>query len=239
MHVRDHVAFSGLDQIIEKIRETEFYYSEMDLEPSLNPDLVSFQVMPGDQTLSSLIPEKKYLRLHRSIQKSFGINIQLYDHFYPMILSNLIQIAILENQSELILDYHLYHLAREEGKTMRYLESLEDQLSVFKNIPLEAQLKSLLQLGRQPVKAKKQLKALVNDYAEKNTRQLYHRTQKQLGKLRHMLLYERNIQMAEKLTEELKDSNAFVAVGAAHLFGYKGILRLLKKTGFQIQAVKF
>lgn len=238
MHVRDHAAFGDLEQIREKILEMDYYYSEMDLEMAPDPEMISFQVMPGEQTLRTIIPEKKYLKLQHSIQKSFGIDIQIYDHFYPMILSNLIQTTVLENQSELILDYHLYQMAREEGKKMRYLESLETQLDIFSKISLEAQLKSLLQLGRQPNKAKKQLKALVQDYAERNTRQMYHRTQKQLGKLRHKLLYDRNVKMAEKLAEELQETRAFVAVGAAHLFGYKGILRLLKNAGYQIRAVE-
>jgi len=235
MHVRDKNAFGGLGFIQTKIQECEFYYSEMDLNNISDPEFVRFQIMPEGQTLRDLIPEKKYLKLEKSILRSFGFYIRPFDHFYPMILANMIQMSILDHHSDLILDYHLYQWAEKKGKELRYLESAKQQIDLFKSIPLDIQIKSILQLGRMPNKAKKQLTTMLEDYANRNTRQLYLRSKRQLGKLRHKLLYERNEKMADKLRHELCNSSSFVAVGAAHLFGYKGLIRLMKKSGYTVR----
>lgn len=234
MHVRDKNAFGSLDFILNKIDECEYYYSEMDLENISDPEFINFQIMPGGQTLRDLIPGKKYQKLEKSIYKSFGFSIQPFDHLYPMILANMIQMSIMDHHSDLILDYHLYQWAQEKGKEMRYLESAKQQIDLFQSIPLDLQIKSLLELGRMPNKAKKQLTAMLTDYANKNTRGLYLRSKRQLGKLRHKLLYDRNVNMARKLRDELKYSSSFVAVGAAHLFGYKGLIRLMKQSGYKV-----
>src|SRR5690625_3620238 len=123
MHVRDKNAFGGLGFIQTKIQEREFYYSEMDLNNISDPEFVRFQIMPEGQTLRDLIPEKKYLKIEKSILRSFGFYIRPFDHFYPMILANMIQMIILDHHSELILDHLLYHYAEGNGKPYKYLFS--------------------------------------------------------------------------------------------------------------------
>ena len=151
-----------------------------------------------------------------------------------MIVSNIIQTSILNNASDVILDFHLYQYANTLGKELHYLESQEEQLALFHHIPIDYQVKSLIQLGRQPAKAKNQIISLLNFYTENDTRQLYQQSKKHLGKMRHILLYQRNEKMAQQLIDDLHDNSAFVGVGAAHLFGYKGILRLMKKGGYRV-----
>ena len=235
MHVRDLQAFTGLDQVLRCIDQSDRYYSEIEMDTSGPGALIEFQKFPEGKDLTDLISGHKYQRLRRSILRSFGLNIDHFSHLYPMIIANLIQTSILSQASDVIMDYHLYLYASNQGKEMRYLESQKEQLRLFHSIPMEYQVRSLLTLGRHPAKAKKQIMSLLTDYSEKNIRLLYQRSRKQLGKLRHVLLYQRNRDMAQLLIEELNSNSGFVGVGAAHLFGSKGILRLMKKSGFKIQ----
>ena len=238
MHVRDLHAFRDIDKIKRCIDFTEVYFSEIEMAPTsvgAGIDKISqFQRLPDGRSLLSYISENKYHRLRNSILKAFGLDIDYFKGLYPLIISNIIQTSILNNTSDIILDFYLYQYANDKGKTLKYLESQEEQLSFFRDIPMNYQIKSLLQLGRQPSRAKKQINSLVTDYAQKNTRNLYQRSKNQLGKLRPLLLYQRNEKMARVLIEDLQNTSAFVGVGAAHLFGYKGILRLMKKEGYKI-----
>ncbi len=236
MHVRDIQAFGSMDIIKECIDQSEVYYSELEMESSGMAMLNQLQQLPDGKDLTSLMTANHYIRLRLSILKSFEVDIDQIRFFYPMIVANIIQTSILNNTSDVILDYYLYKYASAGNTELRFLESQEEQLNLFHQIPLSIQVKSLLHLGRQPNKAKKQIKLLLRDYAEKNTRQLYQRSKKQLGKMRHTLLYHRNERMADKLVTELNDTPAFVGVGAAHLFGYRGILRLMKKEGYKVKA---
>lgn len=235
MHVRDLQAFTGMDQVFRCIDQSDRYYSEIEIGESGLEALSEFQQFPGGEDVTDLISGHQYERLRKSINRSFGMDIDRFRHFYPMIIANLIQTSILSQASDVIMDYHLYRYAGNQGKEMHFLESQMEQLRLFQSIPMDYQIRSLLGLGRQPAKAKKQILDLLGDYADKNTRLLYQRSRKQLGKLRQVLLYQRNLDMTDMLIKDLNTNSGFVGVGAAHLFGYKGILRLMKKSGFKIQ----
>ena len=52
------------------------------------------------------------------------------------------------------------------------------------------------------------------------------------------IIYNRNKAWAEKLPAIMKAAPTFVAVGALHLPGEKGLLNLLKRQGYTVEAVK-
>jgi uncharacterized protein YbaP (TraB family) len=57
------------------------------------------------------------------------------------------------------------------------------------------------------------------------------------AKMRGKLLDERNIIMAQRITEEAKTKNVFVAVGASHLAGKGGLIVRLKEAGYKLKPV--
>jgi hypothetical protein len=52
------------------------------------------------------------------------------------------------------------------------------------------------------------------------------------------LISGRNIKWMNTLLYEMKQQASFVAVGAGHLAGEQGVLNLLEKQGYQVEAVK-
>ncbi len=48
---------------------------------------------------------------------------------------------------------------------------------------------------------------------------------------------KRNYRMFERMQPRLKESNTFIAVGALHLVGEQGLLRLLEKRGFKVRPI--
>ena len=51
------------------------------------------------------------------------------------------------------------------------------------------------------------------------------------------LLDDRNAVMVERMTPLLKEGNAFIAVGAAHLPGRAGVLQMLVDQGYKVTRV--
>jgi len=51
------------------------------------------------------------------------------------------------------------------------------------------------------------------------------------------LVVDRNHRMVKRMQPRLQEGNAFIAVGALHLPGEKGILRLLENRGYRVKAV--
>jgi len=64
-------------------------------------------------------------------------------------------------------------------------------------------------------------------------------TFKEPVKLQRKRREDRNPKMAEAVERLLKDSESgFMAVGAAHLVGKKGIVEILKKKGLEVKQIK-
>ena len=51
-------------------------------------------------------------------------------------------------------------------------------------------------------------------------------------------LFKRNQNWIPKIEEKIKDHSCFIAVGAAHLPGDKGVLNMLKQKGYTVTPVK-
>ena len=57
--------------------------------------------------------------------------------------------------------------------------------------------------------------------------------------MRKVLLYDRNQTMVHQFMEFAQYNSIFAAVGAGHLAGAKGMLRLLKQKGYQVRPVYY
>jgi uncharacterized protein YbaP (TraB family) len=74
-------------------------------------------------------------------------------------------------------------------------------------------------------------------YLEGDIQKLYKATKKGSGKLRKILLFNRNKIMANRIDQFAKEETFFAAIGAGHLGGEKGVLRLLKLKGWKVKPV--
>ncbi|HRF42047.1 MAG TPA: TraB/GumN family protein, partial [Saprospiraceae bacterium] len=155
----------------------------------------------------------------------------------PFALSNMIDSGLLSAQQNMPLDEYLWQYAKQAGKTMYGIETLEDQLGVLGSIDLAHQAHGLLQLARNLPGHRKQLNRLADLYVQGNVSQLYRASRKSLGKYRKTMLFDRNHKMALRFDEIAKTTTLLAAVGAAHLWGGYGLIRLLKAKGWKCKPV--
>jgi uncharacterized protein YbaP (TraB family) len=57
--------------------------------------------------------------------------------------------------------------------------------------------------------------------------------------MRHVLLYDRFLKMVNSFEKIAAGQSLFAAVGAGHLAGGKGVLRILKKRGYTITPILY
>lgn len=143
------------------------------------------------------------------------------------------------------LDMQLYRLALSEGKAVEGLETIEEQLGVFDNLP-DALQKALL------VEALREREGLPEVYAE--LRRTYLRGDlaglKRLSTehlegddpelrqyFQQVITDGRNRLMAARLEPILISGKVFIAVGALHLPGEGGLLNLLMVQGWTVERV--
>ena len=232
MHVQDKKAFKYIEQIKVLILQCEAFATEINLADEnsvvIPPSLLR---IPNEQSIESLIGDKKYQKLKRIILKAFGLDLDHYQNTIPILTANEIANSILSKDHHLSLDAFLSEYATTVKRKMLGIETFVEHLEVLQKIPLDYQMKSLLQIGKNVEKYRKHILKWAQLYEDGRLQQLYLSSKKSLGKMKRVLLYDRNLIMADRITEILKEQTLFCAVGAAHLPGEKGVLRLLKKNG--------
>jgi len=107
----------------------------------------------------------------------------------------------------------------------------------MEKIPLDYQAAALWSMVKNVSRFRKSLLKLSSLYQEGNLSKILKSAKKSTGKLRKMMIYDRNEVMAQRIALLAAEQTLFAAVGAGHLGGKKGILKKLKMAGFRLKSV--
>jgi uncharacterized protein YbaP (TraB family) len=142
------------------------------------------------------------------------------------------------------LDLILENRATRANKPVSGLETVDEQIAVFNDLPLPDQVALLRETVLTQDEFEKEFEDLVRAYLARDLAtivEISERHEPGNGRMYRTvmdrLLMQRNARMAERLTTLLKDGGAFIAVGAAHLPGETGLLNRLEKAGYRVTSV--
>jgi uncharacterized protein len=143
------------------------------------------------------------------------------------------------------LDLLLQTRAVEQRKTVTGLETMAEQIRVFDELTLEEQRALLAATLRERAQLGERIEALVRAYLARDLVTLEELSDTAEAGInpalrktvKRRLLTDRNQRMVERMQSWLRRGNVFVAVGAAHLPGPEGILKLLEREGYRVSAV--
>jgi len=146
-----------------------------------------------------------------------------------------------------ILDYVLARMAQEQGKTVLELESMDEQASVFESMSEEDQVALLRHAVNNYERLPQLMERLIQGYLRRDLSALSRISQESggggeeakrlYGEFARRLIYERNTRMAARMEPQLGQGGAFVAIGALHLHGDRGVLSELERRGWRVTRV--
>ncbi len=215
MHVQDERAFKNITFLEDCIASVEAFAAEYDLDTENPTSFADAMYLPDGQKLSQLLGP------------------------IPFFLTNILSTAQFGMEMNYSLDHYLYESAKAKQKTVFGLESFESQLEIVKKMPMKEQLKSLKEFAVNFKRYRRSIKRTAELYVEGNLVKILKKVKKNSGGMRKLLLYDRNIIMAEKILELSTRQSLFAAIGAGHLGGKKGVLRLLKNKGLEVRPVYY
>lgn len=237
MHLANNDAFSHCKIARQYIEECSSYFAEMDLE-NVDHNLIHKAFMlPKGMVLSDLLTKSQYKRMTNIVQKTFNIDLRELLHFSPFYIQTLLSENILEKHHDTALDYYLFECAKNLGKTTGGIETMNDQMRILASISIKNQIASLRSSLRNVSGFKKTLMAMSSAYAKGDLSKIYRLSRNQLGKIRKLLLIDRNKTMSDRMFNQMSEQSTFFSLGAAHLAGGKGVLKLLKEKGCKISPV--
>ncbi len=142
------------------------------------------------------------------------------------------------------LDLQLQLRATLQNKPTHGLENMREQIAVFNDMSMDDQVAILDSTLREYREADKLLEAMVQAYVARDLMRIMgmmgaptERDRLLYESVTERLLVNRNARMLERMRPRLDEGNAFIAVGAAHLAGERGLLYLLEKSGYRVTPV--
>ncbi|MCH2044285.1 MAG: TraB/GumN family protein [Saprospiraceae bacterium] len=239
MHVRDDLAFEGIDFVKTRIDACDAFAAEFDFNDADQVRLNRSMLLEDGQRLSALLSPKIYKRLKKVLQREMSMPIEQFDRMKPIMLMNLLAEAQLSEDRAESLDANLFAYAKRIGKLMLGVESFEAQLDILEKMPLDGQLKSLKSMATNFSAYRKQITKTADLYATADLVKILKKVKKTTGGMRRLMLYDRNIIMADRIIELGQEQSVFAAIGAGHLGGKKGVLKLLKDRGCEVFPIKY
>ena len=199
------------------------------------------------KTIKDVISAETWLQLQKRLN-SLNINYDVIKNYRPGVLVltlSAVQVMQMGFDPQLGIDVHFLREAARQSKKIIELETLEQQINLFLNIPdgelllkeslysldeselMMANMVSYWKQGDETRMNKLLFEDAVEDYPA-------------FGEIYDSLFYARNEHMISKINTMLKQKSAekiyyFVVVGSGHLIGEKGIVNSLKEKGYDVK----
>lgn len=232
--------FSLSQQLKNSIAKTEQLALEIDMDdPGLMAAMTKTMFMAGDKKLTDILSEKEYDHLKQFYNDSLKMDISMFSRAKPFMIMGPMFNKILgcEPQSY---EISLMGLANSQKSEIIGLESIEEQMAIFDTIPYDRQAEMLVNMIDKLPETKKEFRELVGLYKQEDLQGLYNLTLKSefgMDGQDEVMLFQRNQNWINRIDKMTHEKPTFIAVGAAHLGGEKGVIALLRKDGFKVRAV--
>lgn len=254
-----HLApFSIMDSIAglrQAMRETQQVYGELkmsELESPATMQLMQKSMMiDSDTTLTTLFSPEDYATVNKFCKENMMMDLSMAPKLKPAyLLNNVVVMAYVKHVGKFNpqeqLDTFFQSQASKNGKKVDGLETPEFQFNLlFNGASLQRQAQLLMCTLHNIDSEVENIKKLTDAYMRQDLRTMLEISEQRKGNQcdplpteEDAMIFNRNKAWAEKLPAILKAAPTFVAVGALHLPGEKGLLNLLKKQGYTVEPVK-
>lgn len=226
-------------QLQAAFSQTKALVLELNMDqPEIMLEVQQLSMNPNNENVYKRLPKEEYKALDAFLIKQIGTGLNQLGVLKPFALTSLISMAFLPCETHYSVEEALTKQAVQEKKTVMGLETAKLQMSLFDSIPLNLQLQELIrQVSGE--EGSKEFLSLLDAYSEgklSRLQQLF--TENHLmTKYQSLLLDQRNLAWIPILEVQFAQAPTFVAVGAGHLVGEKGLLSLLKAKGYTLTMV--
>jgi hypothetical protein len=234
--------FAMSDNLLDKLNKSEQLVLEVaDADNPANAMQIMQSMAMKGKTLKDLYTEEEYKEIDKFFTDSIGYPLSAFNSFMPMMAITTTLPKMMGCVQQKSYEVELTSIARKQGKEVKEVETLAQQLHLFDTIPYEIQAKELLRTIREWNKEKETFSALVSIYKQQDFSKalaFIHTNMGNMIEYKDVLLDNRNKGWIEKIKTFAKEKPTFFAFGAGHLGGETGLVKLLKKEGFKVKPLK-
>lgn len=228
---------------LNALETTEQLYLELDMDDkSIQMKLMKLMMMKDGAKLSTLLSPEDFKILDEFMKKNLNMSAKLFDSFKPFMISSMLFPKMLDCKSKSV-ESELMKITKEQNEEIFGLEIAEDQMKVFDEISYQDQAEELLKTVKDNLeKDKKEFQEMITIYQNKDIEGMLKLMNESDNKItsenQDILLNDRNKNWIPIMVKTMKDKPTFFGVGAGHLAGEEGVIKLLRKKGYKVEAVQ-
>lgn len=219
--------------------------------------VMAAMMLPDGQSLKDVLSEEEFAKLDAFMADVMGVGLSnpmvgaQLGKMTPMAIATQLQLLQYMKMTpgfnpNALIDSYFQTEASKNGKPVIGFETMDFQISVlYKGRSIERQKVQLMCMIDNREYELMMMKTLTEAYFAQDIAKLLEVTEEKLGNKcdstpeeDEALIYSRNADWAEKMPAIMGDKSTLFVVGAAHLPGERGVLELLKKKGYAVEAVK-
>lgn len=249
VHVRPRGADWGNARVRAAIDESSEVWTELLMNPQTDAQTQQLAMQlgraPPERPLSSWLTGEENARLNETTAR-LGLPQGALEPFRPWMAALTLTLMPLmqagyDPQSGV--DRALDAYADNAGKTMRALETPEQQLNFFAGMSDELQREMILEAIDESASVAEMIGQMTASWERGDERALadavIEETRREYPELYQTLFVERNNAWMEELTREMEGSGVdFVAVGAGHIVGRDGLAAQFRARGYRVERVR-
>lgn len=247
----------GMRQAIEA---TSQVCGELDMMDAFKPEnaarMLQSQMLPEGVTLSSLLTSEQRMRLNALLLEVLGTNLDdegyaaQVEKMKPVALSTTLSLAAYMKKTQSfnpmeLIDSYFQVLALQNGKSVKGFETVDFQMGVLYGAELPKQVDDLMCMVDHFEESTKLVDRITDAYFSQDLQQLEAVLEEEYNgecggspEDEATLIDNRNRNWIKIMPEIMAEQPTLFAVGAGHLCGEQGVLKLLEGLGFVVEGVK-
>lgn len=228
---------------LKALDDTKQLFLEIDMDDKAMPmQMMKFMKMNDDAKLSTLLSAEDFEIVDVFLTENMKMSAKFFDTYKPFMISAMLMPKLLDCKYASV-ESELMRVTKEQSEEVYGLETIEDQMKVFDAIPYQTQANELLKTAKEGLeKSKIEFQKMMDSYNDKDIEAMLAMMDDSENKMtsenKDVLLNNRNKNWIPVITKTAKQVPTFFAVGAAHLAGDQGVIKLLRKAGYKVEAVK-
>lgn len=226
----------------EKFKATQQVFLEIDMDdPQMMMKTQKLMMSADGKKLKDIMNESDYKAFSEYFKKNVGMDVAMFGPAKPFLYMSLAMMKSTGCPMPKSYEEYFVKEAKTGNKEILGLETIEDQMAVMDKATIEQQIAWLMEVVNETDKGDETYKQMIDLYAKQDVEALTKMISEKMVGMKGMeeeMLDKRNQNWIPVIEQNIKQKSTFFAVGAGHLGGEKGVLKLLQQKGYILKSVE-
>ncbi|MDE6444864.1 MAG: TraB/GumN family protein [Muribaculaceae bacterium] len=249
-HFAPLAVVDSISELPSILSNVDKLYGELDMAQMSDPQVMSNMQLalmaPSDSTLDKVLDEAQLAKLTEAWNNLTGgaAPLEMMYGVKPSVISTQIAAILTQKVFPMLnpmegIDMTMQNRAKELGKPVDGLETMDFQINMLYNRPISEQAEGLMKTIDDLDNNEKKSIALSQAYINHDIDSILKMMEEEEENEETMdrMIYSRNATWVDRLSKEMPQESILVVVGAAHIPGKKGVAEGLRQAGFKVTPV--